>query len=145
MRAAEHDAHRVNIGSERAEAYQHIHIGSAEPEGIPGASVKWPGNPELHRRCQQKLPEHGWVHIVTRQPRPGHGNRQGQRTNKCCPEARQLKGIPWRGNGLGEVNYFRRPITGGFNDANKVSALHGCRATHDGLFRCKINLGLYVG
>jgi hypothetical protein len=66
LRQPEHRHHRRETpGHAGPQRNQHIHVGTAAPQRLPGAVVKAPADPELHRRRQRQLQPARQLVVVT--------------------------------------------------------------------------------
>ena len=85
---------RIEIGCRGPQGHQHIHIGTAIFQGVPGASVKGQACRKLDRRGQQQVElQHGPVGVDAH----GEHDRQQGRQGEKQPIALQAERIVGRG------------------------------------------------
>ena len=111
---------------------------------MPGTSVKRPGNPQLYRRGQQKLPENRDMSIMMIEPHPGHHHQEWQRTEQCHHKATLSHPVGCRLGGLQDIKHFSGAITGSLDSPNDGIGGKRTRRSDNGLFRGEIHLCLYI-
>jgi len=148
IESEQRDHRRESPGHAGAERNQHIHVGAPTAQGLPGAIVEAPADPELNRRRQRKLqPARQFGMVMSTAEHEKHLPDQRQRQRHGNPEAADFAlviGLPAR---------FFPPPRVLVNDAGSKASL-GDRSDHCRLVRRalephtrplggQINVGLY--
>ena len=92
------------IRHRRAQRDQHVHVGAAAAQRMPGADVEAPADPELHRRRQRELqPARQQVGMRAAEPTApcasigtiwaSSGSRQQRRDDELALQGREFGGL----------------------------------------------------